>query len=481
MFFGIVSHPPYVLGLLATLAALCVPFALAIFCLPEELRKKPRVPVIPTFLSFLAGETEDVRTRRLILRTAQQHDSGLVIMWALGSWYVHVVDSELGKRLMEHKTVRKQPARAEMLFWRLTGAQNVIFSDGDTWARHAESVRSVLHNHLPMDIFAALSRKLIRIIGDGGRIRWSDYTHRFTLDVVGLAIMGYDFDTLEDPNGTLVQQYTSVMTDISHPLYVGFPILEKIFPRRRLRERVDSLREVFRRLLESKKHTPGTDYVSIMLNTGSMSDDEYLDNTVTMFMAGHDTTAGSLSSVFYYLAKYPDIQDRARSEVLAAIAVDSDPTTASFRETPFLNACIREALRLNGPSVMTLPRVSDQPLVLDSWVIPPGTPVILNLYGVLHNPRHWTSPDEYLPDRWLTREKSAGEVGAWMPFGSGPRRCPAMNFSLYEQRTLLALFLREFRWTLPANSMHRTTLRNALSTFALNLPEELDLEFKRIA
>lgn len=143
-----------------------------------------------------------------------------------------------------------------------------------------------------------------------------------------------------------------------------------------------------------------------------------------------------------------------------------------------MNACVREALRLNGPSVMTIPRVSKAEVHLGPYTIPPAVPMVLNLYGVLHYDGTWTAPNEFVPERWFDK----GYLDdAWLPFGTGLRRCPAMNFSVYEQRTVLAMLLCKFEWSLPVDSPHTMGLRNGLSTFALNLPTNLDVEFRTLS
>ena len=186
-----------------------------------------------------------------------------------------------------------------------------------------------------------------------------------------------------------------------------------------------------------------------------------------------------MSSVVYFLAKHRECQERARGEVLNVLGENEDITAAQLSCMPFFNACIRETMRLNGPSVATIPRLCDLPIRLGGHLIPPNVPITLNLYGILHNDEIWTFPDEFRPDRWLSGDESLDI--AWMPFGTGPRRCPAANFSLYEQRTLLAMLLRKYEWTLPAGSPHQKRLKNALSTFALNLPDNLYINFKKLA
>jgi cytochrome P450 len=188
---------------------------------------------------------------------------------------------------LENKAVKKQQPRAEMMFWRFTGTRNVALLDGTVWEERSHAVRSILHNNVPLEMFASIATRLLAMLNTGGRINWSDLTHRFALDVVGSAIMGYDFEALEKPNNSLVQKYRDVMANVAHPLYVSFPILEILFPRKHLLNAVNDLREEFRRLMELKRQSPGSDFISILLEQAVMSDVEYLDNVVTMFMAGH--------------------------------------------------------------------------------------------------------------------------------------------------------------------------------------------------
>ena len=104
-------------------------------------------------------------------------------------------------------------------------------------------------------------------------------------------------------------------------------------------------------------------------------------------------------------------------------------------------------------------------------------PIVLNLYGVAHFDDTWGAPEEFVPDRWLSKSELDD---AWMPFSTGLRRCPAMNFSLYEQRTVLAMLLRKYEWSLPADSPHIDVIQNGLSTFALNLPKNLKIDFRPV-
>lgn len=142
---------------------------------------------------------------------------------------------------------------------------------------------------------------------------------------------------------------------------------------------------------------------------------------------------------------------------------------------PYLNAVIREALRLNNPSNVTIPRIADVPLHAGDYTIPPKTPFVLNMCAVLHNSKLWPDPDQYNPERFV----ESSEETNWVPFGVGPRQCPARMFSLYEQRVLISMLLREYRWTVPRDSIHvGGNIKNAFSPFALSLPYDIDIDFE---
>lgn len=135
-------------------------------------------------------------------------------------------------------------------------------------------------------------------------------------------------------------------------------------------------------------------------------------------------------------------------------------------------------MRINSPSTVTIPRLSPQTLTLGPYTIPPGYPIVSNIYGVLHNNMTWESPFLFQPSRFLNNE---GDDGRWMVFGTGPRRCPARNMALYEMRTVFAFLLRDYKFHLAPGSIHEHQIKNRPSTFALNLPYDLYVEFEKLA
>ncbi len=182
--------------------------------------------------------------------------------------------------------------------------------------------------------------------------------------------------------------------------------------------------------------------------------------------------------MIFYFAFFPPYQARARDEVISVLGAETDPNIPDFEKMPFLQACIRESMRINSPSTVTIPRVSAETICIGGYPLPSGVPTVLNIHAVLHNDQTWEDPDAFKPERFI---KGISDEAKWMSFGVGPRQCPARNFALYELRTLSCMLLREYRWALPEDSIHSGgRLKNRFSAFALNLPYNLYINFTQI-
>jgi cytochrome P450 len=186
-----------------------------------------------------------------------------------------------------------------------------------------------------------------------------------------------------------------------------------------------------------------------------------------------------MASLIYYLACNPECQSKAREEVLSIMETDEEPTVQLLQRMPYLNACVREALRVNTPVSYIVPRISLAPIRLGRYTIPAHTSIICNVYAIHHQQAVWTEPLRFMPERFMQASSSKTLEDSWVPFVSGPRQCPARNFAMYELRTVGAMLLREYQWALPGGSIHAGGIRNKFSPFALCLPYDLGIEFRQ--
>ena len=186
---------------------------------------------------------------------------------------------------------------------------------------------------------------------------------------------------------------------------------------------------------------------------------------------GHETTASATASTMYYLAKHPDMQERARQEVISVLGdaqYDILPTHEQLRQMPILNNCIKETMRINPPTSGNLARIASCDTHIGQFFIPKGTRVTMELYCAHHLQKYWPEPYEFNPDRFNNNNEhkdnnentTVNSNNLYIPFGYGPRACIGMNFSLAEQRVVQAMMLRKYTWELAPMSEHENGLKN---------------------
>lgn len=165
---------------------------------------------------------------------------------------------------------------------------------------------------------------------------------------------------------------------------------------------------------------------------------------MTLFLAGHETTANLLTFLLLSLARHPEWQARVPGEVRGVLG-GAEPDAESAHRLPLLSACIQETLRLYPPA-WTVPRQSTAPVRVAGYDLPAGANVSVNIFLMQRHPRFWPEPERFRPERWLTGERVPE---AFMPFGLGARMCIGNHLALLEAHLIAALILRDFGVEVP--------------------------------
>jgi cytochrome P450 len=192
------------------------------------------------------------------------------------------------------------------------------------------------------------------------------------------------------------------------------------------------------------------DVLSLLLSArhedGSpMSDAEIRDELLTLLVAGHETTATSLSWAVERLCRHPDKLARLRGEVGSG-------------EDDYLTATIRETLRLR-PVISVVVRRLTQPVEIAGHELPAGVSVVPSIYLMHRNPRVYPEPQRFLPERFLGQEPG---TYTWIPFGGGVRRCLGASFAQFEMRVVLRELVRR-RDVRPARRRSERVFRRAIT------------------
>ncbi|BDP42052.1 cytochrome P450 [Deinococcus aetherius] len=194
----------------------------------------------------------------------------------------------------------------------------------------------------------------------------------------------------------------------------------------------------------------GNDLLGMLLSArdeegrGGLTDHELRDEVMTLFLAGHETTATLLTFLFLALSRHPELRERVQAEARERLG-DRSPTAADARNLPLLGACIQETLRLYPPAWL-VPRQATGPVTVAGVPLPEGTNVSVNIFLLHRGARYWPEPDAFRPGRWLGRERTPE---AFMPFGAGARMCIGNHLALMEAAIIAGLVLREFTLEVP--------------------------------
>ncbi|RIA80803.1 cytochrome P450 [Glomus cerebriforme] len=456
-------------------------------------REVPKIPFIPVLWSVLTGPHVDV----LEIIPDKYYEAGIYKARLGANDYYTIISADFARTILNEPEdiAPKYQFSSELPVLKFYG-NGIVFSNGEKWRTHRKlsnpAFNRALSPHVMGDVVLNTFRYLQNDIHKPVDIY--ELLQRITIEVLGQVAFGYSFGTLKSKElPDIVRKYKSIINHVeSYPSYV-FPFLNKL-PTKRNRifnaEIKDFDKFIFeiidlkkielakRKKLNEKKKLNNEELLVSMLEASEQENinigpQDLRDNMANFFSAGNDTTSMAVSSSIYHLAKYPEMQERARKEVIKALGNEVKiPTAEKLKEMKYVNAIIKESLR-KYPAPMTY-RQLQKPTKLGEYVLPENSIVKVSNYGVHHDPKHWDDPYKFDPERWLTNEKR--HQFSYIPFSIGPRNCIGQNFSIMEQRIILVMFLLKYEWSLPENSIHKEEL--VLGPAFLFRPKNLEINFR---
>jgi cytochrome P450 len=204
-----------------------------------------------------------------------------------------------------------------------------------------------------------------------------------------------------------------------------------------------------------------------------MSDIQLRDEVMTIFLAGHETTATALTWTFYLLSRHPDVERRVYEELCSVLRDknndDNDlnqskdctptlrlPTIEDISKLEYTEKVLRESMRLYPPA-WTLGRQALTDYVIDKYVIPSGSIILMSQYVMHHNARYFPNPEVFDPDRWTKEFKSVLPRFSYFPFGGGIRGCVGEPFAWIEGILVIATVYR--KWKMHHDPEHKVELK----------------------
>jgi cytochrome P450 len=328
--------------------------------------------------------------------------------------------------------------------------QGLFTSEGARWLRLRRLNQPAFRKDRTQAYARATEECLRRMVGrwrNGDTIDIHGAMNDLTVQIVAQALFGMDVESDTAEVGaalhSILEQFRAQM-DYGLLIPAGFPTPGNLRMKRAL-ARLDGI--VYRIIRERRAAAHRTDdLLSTLLHPAdadaSLTDTELRDEVMTLLVAGHETTAVSLSWTWYLLSLHPDAEAGLTSEI-ASVAGGRPVTFDDLPRLHYAGRVVLESLRLYPPA-WTTPRLAITDCRIGEFPVPRGTSITMPQWVMHRDPRYFEQPSVFDPDRW-----AGGLLGrlprfAYFPFGGGPRGCIGESFAMVEALLILATIAQRF-------------------------------------
>ncbi|WP_135822519.1 cytochrome P450 [Halostella litorea] len=329
----------------------------------------------------------------------------------------------------------------------------LLLSEGDTWERQ----RDLAQPAFSMRRLAGMAGRVtdhaearIEPWQPGETVDVETEMTRVTLDVILDLMMGVQLP--DDRVRTIQEQLEPLGARFEpDPIRFAAPEWAPMPGDAEFERAVATLDDVLDEIIAARAGTTGDedgpmDFLSVLLRArdrGEQSPDQLRDEMMTMLLAGHDTTALTLTYTWYLLSEHPEIERRVHEEVDTVLDGER-PGGEHVQALDYVERVIQEAMRLYPP-VYTIFREPTVDVELAGYGIDAGTTLMLPQWGVHRSERFWDDPETFDPDRWLPERASERPRFAYFPFGGGPRHCIGKHLAMLEAQLIVATVASEYR------------------------------------
>jgi cytochrome P450 len=381
-----------------------------------------------------------MNTERFVAAARRRYGDIFTIRLPFTSASVQVCDPDGVRAIFGADPDTARAGEANVVLQPLLGRHSVLLLDRSEHLRQRRLMLPAFHGER-MQGYA----RLIETIAEAAIREWPRGTsfalrpamQSITLDVILRAVFGADegselealrsriIDVLDMPT------QLALLPGLRHRLGGHSPWARFLAARDRLDAEIYAL--IARRRAEPPRTAARDDILSLLMlardeDGEGLTAVELRDELLTLLVAGHETTATSLSWFFELILRHPAALRRVRGEL-------------GDGATEYLDAAIKETMRLR-PTVPVVARFLHAELEVMGWCLPSGSVVAANILGVHHNERVYQQPHQYRPERFLGIRP---HPFAWLPFGGGIRRCLGASFATVEMRIVIAVVLRSLR------------------------------------
>lgn len=419
---------------------------------PSGARRLPPAPPPGPQGQFLSGNLTEFRRDPLALLVRCRRDYGDVV--ALRFFNIHgclLSHPDFIEQVLIAQSRNFAKGRALQISRSVLG-NGLITSEGELWQRQRRLIQPAFHRERTSAYGKVMVEETCRMLDrwpSGRRLDVHAEMMSLTLGIVAKAL----FSTSLKAEGEVIGETLRIFMD--H--FVSFRsvwrrLIPESFPtpwNLRYRRAIANLDAIVYRIIGERRSGGGGagDLLSMLLSAededGSrMSDRQIRDEAVSLFLAGHETTAIALSWAWYLLSQHPEAESRLIEE-LETVLAGRPAAVSDLPRLAYSEMVIKESMRLYPP-VYAVTRQALSDFEVGGYRVAAGTQVAMSQWVVHRDPRWFPEPDRFLPERWADGLERRLPRFAYFPFGGGPRVCIGTAFAMMEAVLLLATIAQRF-------------------------------------
>ena len=410
----------------------------------------PPGPLGTSPVAFLRAFRRD----RMRLFLDAQRRFGDIVRFRVGpKWLYLVLDPEAVQRVLQenHRNYDKRSAGYGKL--KLALGDGLLTSEGEFWRRQRRIVQPAFHRDRLHQFGAVMTQATLAMLE-----RWREPAQqrepvdvaaemmRLTLEIIGTTMFSTNLGSDSRRLGELMTTAIEYINERITTWTAAFDFPEKLptVKNRRFRQALRAGNQMVREVIEARRRS-GTDHgdlLSMLMQmrdeeTGEwMTDQQLRDEIITIFAAGHETTANALAWCWYLLSRNPAVGRKLREE-LDRVLGGRVPTADDLPRLTYTAMVVKETMRLYPPAwVISRNAVGDD--VLGGFHIAAGSVVLVSPYVTHRHLRFWENPEGFDPERFVGDRLAALPRYVYFPFGGGPRMCIGTGFAMMEAQLILA-------------------------------------------
>lgn len=385
-----------------------------------------------------------------LLTDLRARHGDVVRLEVLGTpWYLFNHPDDIEAIMIEHHKIMARDQYIVVLQRAL--GMGLLTSDGDLWKRQRRLMATAFtpkRIKSYADTMVEVTDRALRPWHDGQEINLHDEMSRVTMQVVAEVLFGTgvtptDVDTV-GRSVEVLNEYFANSPEAMLMLPKWVPTPRNLRVERAVKD-IDAI--LYRFIAERRASGDERDDLLGRLLAAqdddgtSMSDQQLRDEAMTLFLAGHETTALALAHTLYFLSKYPDVRRRVFTELDEVIG-ERAPEAGDHKRLEYLGRVLKESMRLLPPA-WTTSREAAEDVEIGGYHVPEGAQLLMSQWVVHRDPRWFPNPEAFDPERWA--DTSDLPRYAYFPFGGGPRVCIGNHFAMMEATLVLASILQRYR------------------------------------